>query len=242
MVTATMWYNQWKEGAGKPRGKPGDGRMAYGIDLDRIPLTEYQKLLTEETLLPGRRMLLDNLEQNFLALQRHGIATVLQLRKALCTPQKIGILARQSGLTEEYLNMLRRESGSMETKPVALADFPKVDVERIASLAAAGITTSLQYLQSVPKEKDELYCLCDLARVNGIGAVAARMFCEAGYRSAEDVANADEQAMLQRVTQANANQAYYKGKLGIKDMRFCIEYAKLLIRYAGQASAEEPGT
>lgn len=205
--------------------------MAYGIDLGKIPLMEYKRLLTEETLLPGRRMLLDNLEPNFLALQHSGIVTVLQLRKALSTPQKISAVALQCGIAEAYLNMLRREAGSMETKPVALADFPQVDAHRIASLAAAGIKTSLMYLESAPDVKDELYCLCDLARVNGIGVVAARLFYEAGYRSAEAVANADAEAMLQRVSQVNAEKAYYKGKLGLKDMRFCIDYAKLLLRY-----------
>ena len=43
---------------------------------------------------------------------------------------------------------------------------------------------------SVSAEKaQELYMLCDLVRINGVGAAAAKSFLDAGYKSVSDVAN-----------------------------------------------------
>lgn len=74
-------------------------------------------------------------------------------------------------------------------------------------------------------------CLCDLVRINGVGAVAAKAFYEASYRSVWDVAGADAADMLKRVTDVNDEKSYYKAKLGVKDMQFCIDYALLLKKY-----------
>lgn len=79
---------------------------------------------------------------------------------------------------------------------------------------------------------DELFCLCDLVRINGVGPIAARAFHEAGYRSASDVAAADAAVMLEKVSAVNEAQHDYKAKLGLKDMLFCIDFALLLNQYA----------
>ena len=78
---------------------------------------------------------------------------------------------------------------------------------------------------------DELFCLCDLVRINGVGPVAARAFYEAGYSSTSDVAIADAEDMLEKVSAVNKVHRYYKAKLGIKDMQFCIDFALLLNKY-----------
>lgn len=80
---------------------------------------------------------------------------------------------------------------------------------------------------------EELLCLCDLVRINGVGAVAARAFYEAGYRTAADVAGAHADQMLERVSKVNEAKGYYKAKLGEKDMQFCIDFAMLLKKYSG---------
>ena len=79
---------------------------------------------------------------------------------------------------------------------------------------------------------DELFCLCDLVRINGVGPIAARAFYEAGYQSASDVATADATDMLKKVSAVNEAHHYYKAKLSIKDMQFCIDFALLLNKYA----------
>jgi predicted flap endonuclease-1-like 5' DNA nuclease len=64
--------------------------------------------------------------------------------------------------------------------------------------------------------------------MNGVGPNAAKMLYEAGYHSPADVAAADAGTMLARVAAVNADGRYYAGKLGEKDMQFCIDSARLL--------------
>ena len=125
----------------------------------------------------------------------------------------------------------KRQSRRSQKKPVLLSAFPGLDEASLASLRERGIVTSKDGFER-GEAGSELFCLCDLARINGVGAVAARAFYEAGYRSVADVAAANAVEMLTRVSAANAEHGYYKAKLGEKDMQFCIDYAKLLEKYS----------
>ncbi len=205
--------------------------MRYTLDLSRIPLTEYEPLLASQNLLPGRRILLDGLNRNFAALSAERIETLLQLKQRLSAPPKLAALAAATGISEEYLTILKREIGSLEQKPVPLSAFPGLDEASLASLREWGIVTSKDGFER-GEANGELFCLCDLARINGVGAVAARAFYEAGYRSVAQVAAANAAEMLARVSAVNAEHGYYKAKLGEKDMQFCIDFAQLIERFS----------
>ena len=205
--------------------------MRYTLDLSRIPLTEYEPLLASQNLLPGRRILLDGLNRNFAALSAERIDTLLQLKQRLSAPQKLAALAAATGISEEYLTILKREIGSLEQKPVPLSAFPGLDEASLASLCERGIVSSKDGFER-GEAGSELFCLCDLARINGVGAVAARAFYEAGYRSVAQVAAENATEMLARVSAVNAEHGYYKAKLGEKDMQFCIDFAQLIERFS----------
>jgi len=204
--------------------------MDYCLNLSRISLTDYRDLLKQQNLLPGRRMLLDDIDRNFDLLAKQAIDTLAVLRQRLSTPQKLAALAQATGISEEYLTILKREMGSMEQKPIPLFTFPGVDGALVSSLGELGILHSRDYFER-GDQAGELFSLCDLARINGVGAVAARAFFEAGFVSVQDVASAEAKDMLRRVSAVNAEKQYYKANLGEKDMQFCIDFAKLLIRY-----------
>ena len=205
--------------------------MDYCLNLSRISLTEYRDLLKQQNLLPGRRMLLDGIDAHFSTLAAQNLTTLAELRQRLSTPQKLASLALATGISEEYLTILKREMGSLEQKPISLAAFPGVDGALVSSLGERGILHSRDYFER-GDHAGELFSLCDLARINGVGAVAARTFFEAGFVSVQDVANAEAKDMLRRVSAVNAEKQYYKANLGEKDMQFCIDFAKLLIRYS----------
>jgi len=200
----------------------------YNLDLDCLTIHYYKELLQKQNLLPGRRILLQNTDEIFALFESHGIKTVSHLKKSLSTPQKIACFASKSGIAESYLIILKRELGSLEQKPIALADFPGIDSTLIADLNATGIKTSKDYFLSNSPKSNELFCLCDLVRINGVGAIAARIFYEAGFRSVSDVASADAIIMLARVTEVNEIKQCYKANLGLKDIQFCIDFAFLL--------------
>lgn len=203
--------------------------MNYNLDLESLSIQEYGKLLKKQNLLPGRRVLWRDSDKNFALLESQGINTVAQLKKTLSTSVKIAAFATAAGIPEDYLVILKREIGSLEQKPVPLASFPGINPLLIAELNEAGIKTSKDYFESKQAKPDELFCLCNLVRINGVGPAAAKTFYEAGYRSV--VAGAEAAAMLEKVSAINERQRYYKAKLGQKDMQFCIDFAAMLEKY-----------
>ncbi len=205
--------------------------MRYSFDLKQITVTDYELLLKNQNLLPGRRILLEEIDSRFEGIRRMGIDTADRLKKELSTPQKLAAFAEKSGIPEEYLVILKRELGSLEQKPVPLANFPALDGALLKTFEEKGVRSSKDYLERAAGTSAELDALCDLVRINGVGAVAARAFYEAGYRSAADVARAEAGEMLKRVNAVNEQNKYYSAKLGVKDMQFCIDFAVLLEKY-----------
>jgi hypothetical protein len=203
--------------------------MAYQLDLHVFSLEDYKEMLKKQNLLPGRLILWESIDDRFQAISKQGIQNAAQLEKALSTPEKLSHFAQSSGVPEEYLVILRREAGSLKQKPVPLTDFPGLNTDLVQPLLDSGIKNSRDYWEK-GASRDELYCLCDLVRINGIGAVAAKAFWEAGFTSVSDVANASAGNVLCRVDRVNREKQYYKATLGEKDMQFCIDFAKLIMR------------
>ncbi len=205
--------------------------MRYSLDLSVFPVGEYKELLKRPNLLPGRRILWEEIDRRFEAIERQGVANVMQLGKELSTPRKRSAFAEATGIPESYLIMLRREMGSLEQKTVPIGDFLGMDGKLVSQLNSRGIKNSREYFEGGFSGPDELFCLCDLVRINGVGALAAKAFYEAGYRSVKEVAQAEAAVMLKKVSEANEAKGYYQAKLGEKDMQFCIDSAALLVRY-----------
>jgi hypothetical protein len=207
--------------------------MSYNIDLSALSLIDYLQMLKDQNLLPGRMILLQDIDNRFSAMEKMGVMNIAQLKKQLSTPQRLLSLSMESGIPEDYLTILKREIGSLEQKPVLLLSFPNIDNAVISELEGRGIKNSKEYFESGLSVSDELFRLCDLVRINGVGAVAAKTFYEAGYRSVSDVAEARPTEMLERVSKVNDEKAYYKAKLGLKDMQFCIDFAAVIIKLGG---------
>jgi hypothetical protein len=207
--------------------------MPYQLDLSAITIHAYRELLKNQRLLPGRRLLGQEVDAHFAAIAGQGVADVAQLKKLLTNPAKLTAFAAATGIAEPYWTLLKREIGSLEQKPVPISSFPGLDSATVADLNGKGIRNSREVYESDLPKSSELYCLCDLVRINGVGAAAAKAFFEAGYRAVADVAKADAAEMLKLVTEANDRKGYYQAKLGEKDMQFCIDFASLLVKYGG---------
>ena len=202
--------------------------MQTSLDLTRIPLCAYRDLLRAQNLLPSRRLLLDDLDTRFAALSAAGIATIADLLQALSSAARITRLSAAAGIAQDYLKVLRREAGTLKAKRVPLTDFPDLDPALLEALAQRGIRTAGEYLRDTNASCGELYCLCSLVQINGVGANAATMLYRAGYRSVADIAAATAEEMLSRIAADQAAKRYYQGTLGVKDMQFCIDFARTL--------------
>jgi len=205
--------------------------MKYNFDLEKLSLKTYMSILKGQNLLPSRKILLHNIDENFTFFERKELQYVSQLRKGLSTPKKISSFVEESGISEEYLTILKREMNSLEQKPVLISSFPDIDSTLVSRLDEVGVRNSKDYWEQNRSESEELLCLCDLVRINGVGPIAAKVFYEAGYHSVSDVAEADAAVMLEKTSAVNESRQYYKMKLGLKDMQFCIDSASLLMKY-----------
>ncbi len=71
----------------------------------------------------------------------------------------------------------------------------------------------------------ELRGLADLSRVQWVSPTFARALYEAGYGSCSDVAAARAEDVYEAVLRANGGGKYYKGKVGLRDMRRLVQLA-----------------
>ena len=224
--------------------KEADG-LRYEPNLGAVSIRAYAEILKRSNLLPGRRLLLDQLEARFTRLEQAGVRDLQALSDALSTPKRLQALSERSGVPSEYLTVLRREIGTLIPKPLPLLEFPVVSAEAIQTLAERGIRTTKDFFEQVSDAPDfaswgiggeaagELGALCDLVRINGVGASAAMALRAAGFQSARAVADAEATDLLMRVTAANEAHGWYQARLGLKDMQFVIDAAIWLTRLEG---------
>jgi hypothetical protein len=204
-------------------------KMKYSVDLSKLTLERYRDILEHQTLLPSRVLLQTNLHARFALLKAKGFETIESLKKALDKPKVLESLAEGDVERKEYLVLLRREIGSLEPKSVALELFPTISSDVILQAKEQGIHTSKEcYETNLPMDL-RLRSFCDLVRINGVGPVAAALFYHAGYHSVSSIAAAEATSMLVRFEAANAALVLYQGRIGLKDVQFCIDAAKFMI-------------
>jgi hypothetical protein len=202
--------------------------MKYSVDLSKLTLERYRDILEHQTLLPSRVLLQTNLHARFAWLKANGFETIDSLKKALDKPKVLETLAEGDIERKEYLVLLRREIGSLEPKTVALELFPTISSDVILQAKEQGIHTSKECYETNLPMDPRLRSFCDLVRINGVGPVAAALFYHAGYHSVSSIAAAEATFMLERFEAANAALALYQGRIGLKDVQFCIDAAKFM--------------
>jgi hypothetical protein len=113
--------------------------MPYNPDLSVISIRDYKEMLKNQDLLPSRRILLEDIDQNFETIERQGIENIEQLRKSLSTPPKVLSFAASTEIPEAYLTILKREIGTLVPKSVLLDSFPDADSAKVQDLKGQGI-------------------------------------------------------------------------------------------------------
>lgn len=221
--------------------------MPYGVDLNKVTLEVYKDILKKQVLLPSRKALQTDIDDVFKHIRREGVHTMLDLKQALSTTGRITSFSERLNIPMDYLTLLRREIGSFEPKSVRLADFPEIPLDTLQAMRQNGLMTTKDFYDFCQENADKaitsfklalpmseiekLCCLSNLVRINGVGAIAARSFYEAGYKCVPSIAETTAEEMLERVTKVNQQKKYYKNPLGLKDMQYCIDYAKLIVSF-----------
>ncbi len=217
----------------------------YRIDPDLISLEEFRELTAGRKLLPGRVMLQEEMEERFAILKASGMDHLGKLFRLLASKSKIEGFSKQTGLSREYLILLKREAGSYLADPFPLSSFPGIPFEYTEILKSRGIKHTKDLFEGLQTKQQqdqmaaetgipayrlkELFSLCDLSRITGVGGVFSRIIYEAGIRSAEEFACTEGSAQLSRYQAVIDKYQYPAGKLGTEDIRYVIHYAKVLV-------------
>ena len=219
-------------------------KVNYHIDLESYRLDKVRQDLESREVTRSRRLLKEDIPGNFAILEGQGIRSLQQLSDALKTKKKLAEFSRASGLSEDYLVLLKREVGSYTPKPFNLSKVPATDPEFIDKFEAVGIKNTrhlfdrgqtrseraqLSRQTGLPESAVlEMMRIADLSRIWGVGPFFTRILYEAGYDSVQAVAVADLDKMYQEVNQVNKEKGYTPIMASKGEVGMCIDYAKLL--------------
>lgn len=217
----------------------------YTIDPSLLSLEEFRELTAGKSMLPGRVMLQEKIRERFHLLKQSGVHTLGDLLQVLASKSKIASFADQSGLPTAYLVLLKREAGSYLARPFPLLEFPGIPFEYVELLKSRGIRNTKDFFEQVQSNAqqeelssntgipvyrlEELYALCDLSRVTGVGGIFARVLYEAGIRSAREFSEADVPGLLASCRAVIEKHGYQAAKPGEKDIQYGIEYAMVIV-------------
>ena len=217
---------------------------SYYLDLRDISLEQYKQTLKAAELIPSRRILKQEIDSRLSRLQEEGISNLAEFLSAANSAEKIAGIARNTGLSEQYLTILRREVNALLPKPRNLRDFPGVEGAVVDKLAALGINNSKQLFNSAwskvqraelaeragigAGELLELVKLSDLSRVYGVGPVFARLLYDAGMDSVAAIARADSAQLFDKLAAAYLAAGNSRVDFKERDISFCIQMARRL--------------
>lgn len=216
----------------------------YTIDPEKISMDLFYELTRSKTPLPGRTALLEQTEERFQLLKEAGISHLGNLMESLKTQQKVRSLSERTGIPPGYLQLLRREAGSYLARPFPLSDFPGIPHEYVEVLKSIGIRHTADYfnsVQTIEQQEDvasrtgiplarvkEIFALCDLSRITGVGGIFARIIYEAGIRSIDRFIRTDATTHHRKYRAVVDKQGIAAGRFSREDMQYCIEYAKVV--------------
>jgi predicted flap endonuclease-1-like 5' DNA nuclease len=212
----------------------------YHIDLTKYSLNKFKHSLQTRALIPSRLSLKDDLDARFSILEDHGITNLKELIDALKTKPKIEQFSKETGLSIDYLTLLRREANSYLPNPTRLDKFPGVGAQDLEKLAALGIVNTRQLLKEtktkeqrehlsqgteIPLERvNEIVSLSDLSRVYGVGPVFARLIYDVGIHSIEEFVGYTAEEFIRIYEE----QTHKKADFGVGEIQFSLELAKEL--------------
>jgi hypothetical protein len=212
----------------------------YHIDLEQYSLQRFRNSLKSRDLIPSRASLKDNIDERFKIIENSGITNLNELITRLKSKSKIDRFSKETGLSKDYLTILRREAKSYLPNPIRLEKFPGIPANFVSRLDAEGIRNSRQLFNQA-KNKDErvqisqrtdipidilneLVCLSDLARAYGVGPVFARMIYDVGIKTIKDFVEHTAEELIRIYEEKEQKKADF----GVNEIEFSLELAREL--------------
>lgn len=191
-------------------------------------------------LIPSRKPLKVDMSAKFALLRNVGIQSLDDLLSRLKNKQGIEETAAESGISVEYLTLLRREANSYLPNPVPLNKFSGILDDTLIKLKEQGIKNSRHMFELAGSESDrqqfskltginmdvleELVGLSDLVRAYGVGPVFAKVLYDTGIHSIRELVNFSPEEIIQLYE----DKFHQKADFSLRDMNFSLEIAKSL--------------
>jgi len=216
----------------------------YSVDLSKIKIKDFVKLLKSIDLLPGRRVLLNGLDEIAELFDKNGATNLAAIQKILKNKNAYDEIAKQYQTTNDYLTVLNREINSYMNKPVKLADIPVISKKVLVKFNQIEINTTKDLYDVCVLNKDQktviektglstieikkILSLSDLLRINGVGPAYAMILYKIGIKSVKNYFETDSNEILEKFKKENQDNKYIKANLGIKDVDYCKRFCKYL--------------
>ena len=213
-------------------------RIAYMPDISKIKLEEFKKELLTGRLLPSRKPLLDDIEWKFAQLKNAGIDNAARLKEILRSNPNLKRLAEETGISEGYLILLKRETNNLLPTPIKFSNVPNISEEIVKQLNALNIVNTENLFPFVkdPENRQKfknlsglsmdqilwLTKLVDISRIKWVGPKLARLILETEYDTVIKLANGDPSEVLKAFNDAKNIHKTYQGPLGINDIESWI--------------------
>lgn len=216
--------------------------MGYYIDLKSISIDRYKEILKTTEFIPSWKILEKDIDKKLDIIKKYNVKNLDELIIALKDKDKVREFAKKSGLQENYLEVLKRVVNGYRQKPNRIKDFTGITEDTVAKLEKAGIKNTLKLYDTIltdeirdalskrtgisKSEILKLAKLTDLSRIRWVNHTFAYVLFEAGYDTAEKVANADYQELYKTIKQLNEERKIYNAHIGVRDMKMCVDAAK----------------
>lgn len=225
--------------------------ISYMPDLSKIALDEYKKELRNGRLLPSRKPLLENIDEKFSALEKEGYSNLANFKKGLDNKKKFDEMVKKTGLSINYLKLLKREVGNVLPVPIKFSEIPNIFEKIIKKLTDLNITDTeilfpyivnnqsrKEFLKKSGLNDDEVMWLTkivDVSRIKWVGPKLAKLIVETKFDTVEKLASAKPFEALDALNEAKQTYKEYDGPLGINDFNSWIPQVvcktPLIIKY-----------
>jgi len=215
--------------------------MAYARDLSAFPLTRFAEVLTSVTLLPGRRVLADHIDEVVDRVAAEGVTDLEALRKMLARKGSADAIADRLGVDVAYVTLLRREVNSYRTKASPLSDLDIFSDGELKRLEANGIRSTKHLYDACAARADRALLarsagieleriedalgLANLSRIGGVGPAFARFFMDLGIRGPDEVLALDSGEVV-NLYNASLGKDPAQPRVVSKDIDYCKRYSE----------------
>jgi len=217
---------------------------SYFLDYKNLSIEELKEKIKNTELLPSQKILLEKIDERFETIENQKIYTLYDLQEILKTKNKCLAFSKKTGISENYLIVLRREVNSYQAKSRKLKEFECIKDELIERLEKRGVNDTGQLFGLVstvngrmklaeeldlePDEATVLAKLTDVSRLRYVSPNFATILINSKYDTVEKIQKADCNELYKDLSEINKKKCHFKGNFGLNDMKFFVNDSKFI--------------